>query len=371
MSVYGIEGKPGAGKTLYVISEVIANFISARNSRGQFTPVHIYHNIEGLSPEILCSILDLPSEFCSTYFHKLGEVVTETGEIKEDIRLVRYFYYVPESIQWGFKMDGKNRVETVEAGEIIPEQSLVIIDETQNYFGARNFKEQYSDDVIKYLSRHRHYKHTIFWLTQSLESVDVTFRRQTEQVLKIRRLEMYGMKNSSTVEKYEGWQCDNIEPYAKKRFSYPSKFFPCYRSYQAGTDDNVKEVRLTSNIFLSNKPLMAVLILLVLALIFVFIMGNPLDAITGAGKKHTVTAETVTTPPAPASSKGFSPPEGEGRESLLDTVFFTSSFVSEGKQYFIVNGQTQLIQGGKIYVKATNMDNSKNGYVPSFKGVWR
>lgn len=351
MSVYAIEGRPGSGKTLYVISEIIAHFVSARNSRGQFTPVHIYHNIEGLSPEILCSILDLPSEFCSTYFHKLGQVITETGEEKEDLRLLRYFYYLPDSIKWGFRMDGNKKIETVESADVLPEQSLIILDETQNIFGARDFKSQYSDDVIKYLSRHRHYKHTIFWLTQSLDSVDVTFRRQTEQVLKIRRLELYGMKNSSMVEKYEGWQCDNIAPYAKKRFAYPAKFFPCYRSYQAGTDDNTKEVRLTSNIFLSHKPLMIVLVLLLLIVGFLIFAPSPLDNLATLEKNKLV--ETPVSP-APVPSKGFSPGEGEqGKIDTIPEVCFTSSYVMAGEVYLIVNGKPQKQKGGIKYVECS------------------
>lgn len=303
MSVYALEGLPGSGKTLYVISKIIAPFLTARNAAGEYTPTHIYHNIEGLQPEILCSILGVPASFVSTYFHKLGQKLEEDGVITESVDLVRYFYYRPESIEWGVEIEDKKQVRVVKSAVMIEEGSLIIIDEAQNYFGSRNFAQRYSADVIHYLSRHRHYKHTIWYITQNLDSVDITFRRQTQYVYKLERLENYGRKNSAVVKQYEGWMLQGVDPYAKHTFNYPSKFYAAYQSYQAGSHAEVQEKRYSTNIFLHHKGFMAVVIILAICLMLIFLGGNPFSKSTKTFKKGSTTA----TPPATAPFKGFSP----------------------------------------------------------------
>ena len=57
---------------------------------------------------------------------------------------------------------------------------IFIIDEAQNYFSSRDFKEAYSKTLIPYMTRHRHYYHSIWWASK-IDQVDITFRR-TEQI---------------------------------------------------------------------------------------------------------------------------------------------------------------------------------------------
>ena len=55
----------------------------------------------------------------------------------------------------------------------------MIIDEIQNYYSNRDFATTYSKRVIDYITKNRHYGWTLVWMSQSVEAVDVTFRRNT------------------------------------------------------------------------------------------------------------------------------------------------------------------------------------------------
>lgn len=255
MSVYGVEGTPGSGKTLYIISEVIVPFLEQKDSFGKPSPCHIYHNIEGLNAQILASRLSICPHWLAQYLHYLGKE-DENGNIIPDIDVVRNFY-------------------KDENGEIRPPLSVFVIDEGQNYFSARDFKEDFSYRLIPYLSRHRHYKHTIFWVTQRAASLDITFRRQTEHMYRLQRLEKFGMKNTSKLSMYEGWDIDTgVEPYLKKTFTFPAKYYGVYQSY--ATSVPTKERRITHNVILNNKPLMATFIIVLILIIYQIFFAKPL-----------------------------------------------------------------------------------------------
>ena len=121
------------------------------------------------------------------------------------------------------------RVPDWEKAQQIENGALVIIDEIQkNYYSNRDFATQYSKRVIDYITKNRHYGWTLIWMSQSVEAVDVTFRRNTEQVWFLERLENYGQKHSSSVKKYEGWLAGNktmMEPFAKSKFKFDPRLF--------------------------------------------------------------------------------------------------------------------------------------------------
>lgn len=321
MAVYGIEGTPGSGKTLYAISSFIAPFLQRRNHKGLYIPQHIFHNIEGLQPEILCNVLDLPSAFCSSYIHKIGQTIDENGEVKENADAVRYFY------------------------KDLPDGAVVIIDEAQNYFGSRDFKLQHSTDLIPYLSRHRHYKHTVVWLTQHIESVDITFRRQTQYIYRLERLENYGFKNSSIVKMYEGWTVQGVPPYAKKTFKFPSKFFPTYKSYET-VDEDVKEYRRVNNIFTSHKGLMAVAVLVIIMIIILIVKGSPMSAITKISTERVKAEKVETVDPVTNSLLPSLPPSPDAvYRAGGDSLCYLYSFVSNYETFYKLNNG-QVKKGG-------------------------
>lgn len=353
MSVYSLEGLPGSGKTLYIITKIIAPILTAKDMSGRWTPSHIYHNIEGLKPAVLCAILGVP-ETHEKYLHQMQEITDETtGETWDEKTVCRYFYCRPFSRHYvGKDTDGNNKYSY----EIYPENTVFILDETQNYFNSRDFKSDYSREVIDYISRHRHYLHTIWWITQSVDSVDITFRRQTEQVLVLRRLENWGSKNSAQVQYYQGWDSRTLNPYMKKTFSYDTKFFQTYNSYVNGLQ-GAKERRYSHNVFLNSKGLRIVGIILLIVIAFGFYQykKNGNTFLPMANKK-----QNVAPAPAPQQATGFTPAVGGAGVSSssvitypTDTIFYKSSYILDGKTFYILpSGATVQHKGGKYYEKS-------------------
>lgn len=340
MSVYALEGLPGSGKSLYVVSEIITPLLKARDINGRFCPTHIYHNLEGLNSALLLARIGVP-EVYERFIHYLGAVSWEsvdesTGEVKEhsvtEKERVRYFYLEPKT------------------GEIVQEGAVFIIDEAQNFFNSRDFKDDYSRQVIDYMTRHRHYNHTIWWCTQNTESVDITFRRLTEQVLVLRRLENWGSRNSSQVQYFQGW--DNrsgLAPFMKKKFQYNSLYFGTYSSYVPSAAE-IKERRLVNNVWLNNKPLMAVVILFVLALLLIpFALYNTKKVFDRRSDKISSPHSTTPQPP-PTQAEGFSPAAGGGGDSTGVTCI-ESEYTIKGINYVVVNGKSFLKDSGVFYEK--------------------
>lgn len=357
MPIYSLEGTPGSGKTLYCVQKIIPDFLKIRDSRGDLVPRHIYTNIEGLRPEILCSLANIPYESIANYFHQLGRCVDENGQVYEDKDYVRYWYYEQDSIEWLETTNGnrqRERIPDPEKAKLIPVGSLVIIDEVQNYYSNRDFATQYSKSCIDYITKNRHYGWTLWWMSQSVESVDVTFRRNTQYVYFLERMEIYGRKNTASVKMYEGWLVGdkvNTPPFAKTTFRYDSRYYSAYRSYVQGVTE---EKRYKTNVFLQHKGFMTMVILMVLGVIFVA-FHNPIDALTGNGKyKKTHATATATATPIHQSFSGVSGgavvtdrAEEEKKDSV---VCITNYMTSKGNVYVVLpNGRTRLMRKGEKY----------------------
>lgn len=334
MAVYGIEGTPGSGKTLYVISNFIAPFITRSDNLGRWIPIHVYHNVEGLKPEVLAGVVGAPVALVGQYFHRLGEVVNEDGTTTEDVNQVRNFYKHPKT------------------GERLPDGSLIIIDEAQNYFNSRDFKESYSRALIDYISRHRHYRHTIVWLTQKSEAVDATFRRQTQYMYRLSRLENWGMKNTSRVEMYEGSNTTDYPAFAKVNFSFPAKFYKTYKSYD--TDSDGKEYRRSYNLILHNKGLMTIVVIIVLLAIYLIFFAHPMDSLTqkkAIEQQKQALGQQQPQALAPAGSlQGVAPVAAGGGESL-DSLCYTNVQVINGVFLYQLNNGEKERAGKNIYKK--------------------
>lgn len=360
MPVYSLEGTPGSGKTLYCVQKIIPEFLKVRDYRGELVPRHIYTNIEGLKPELICSYCGVPYEAIAEYFHVLGQAVDENGRTYEDKDLVRWWFYEPWSIEWLERQNANRQVERYpdpEKAVQIPNGSLVIIDEVQNYYSNRDFATFYSKACIDFITKNRHFGWTLWWMSQSVESVDVTFRRNTQYVYFLERKENYGNANASSVKMYEGWLAGNktnIEPFAKASFAFDKRYFNCYKSYVDGVSG---EKRYKTNIWLNHKGFVLVVVLFIVALLAAIII-NPFDTIAGVTKKHTApTTHTATPPPTPIS---FSGSAGAGvvehRQSNYgssnDSLCAMNYFVMNGAPYVVFsNGKTRKLKGGEHYVE--------------------
>lgn len=216
--ILGIMGTPGAFKTAYVVQEQIVKFL--RQGR------HIYTNIKGINPYNISILFNLDPFDCESKIHFLGRVYRDDAD--------NSFYEDPEQIRRFHK--------------ICPPGSVVIIDEAQDYFGCRDFKENFSRDLIPWLSKCRHENYDVIWITPNFDNVDITFRRTSHMFYKMFRLEHLGklFGNSSKIAKWPTMDTDK-KPLATSVFSPKKIVFDCYDSYDM---KDVKENRETHNVFL-------------------------------------------------------------------------------------------------------------------------
>ena len=358
MPIYSLEGTPGSGKTLYVVQKIIPDFLKIRDSRGELVPRHIYTNVEGLRPELICAYCGVPYEAIAEYFHVLGQRTDEQGRTYEDKDYVRWWFFKPESIEWVQAQNANRQVEKIpnlEKAKQIENGSLVIIDEVQNYYSNRDFATAYSKACIDYITKNRHFGWTLWWMSQSVESVDVTFRRNTQYVYFLERKEIYGSSNSSSVKMYEGWLAGNktnMPPFATSTFRFDKRYFNAYNSYVQGV---TQEKRYKTNVFLAHKGFIAIIIVFILAIATVVIV-NPAKAF-GMGKmdrmakpKTQATATATATPPPTTNS--FSGSSGAGVAETIDSLCVKNYFVQDGQTFALFpNGETKKLALGEYYEK--------------------
>lgn len=337
MPVYSLEGTPGSGKTLYAVQRIIPDYLKIYNVNGHPVPRHIYTNIEGLKPALICALAGIEYDQVADFFHVLGEFVDENGVVTEDKDLVRYWFYKPETIEWVTEKNSNGiweRHPDWEKAELIPLGSLVIIDEIQNYYSNRDFATTYSKKCIEYVTKNRHYGWTLWWMSQSTESVDVTFRRNTQYVYFLESKEIYGRPNSVSVKMYEGWLAGdktNTPPFAVKNFTKDPRYYKAYKSYVAA---EYGEKRYKTNIFLNHKGFMAMVILALAGIIFTIISGNPLDKLTPSKDKKKEIVSQAKAPPTNPTTSLSGGVVGEGN----DIQCYDKEFTASGIHYIVVRG---------------------------------
>lgn len=212
--IYAICGTPGSFKSCYAVE----NFVLPALKKGR----KVYTNIEGLSPAYIATYYNLDPISVEENLNVLGRVYDDDGSYHEDRDKIRRFY------------------------EDLPLNALVIIDEAQNYFSARDFKEGFSADLIPWLTKHRHLGNDVVWITQNVESVDITFRRNTHLTYALRRAENLGMKNASFNYIFDRADLERRH-LARKIYRPDPTIFKLYSSYQS---NEVVETRKSYNVFL-------------------------------------------------------------------------------------------------------------------------
>lgn len=237
--ILGIMGTPGAFKTAYVVQDRIVKFLKDKRP--------IYTNIKGLKPLHIATYFGLDPFDCNNLIRPLGRVYRDDAEDSyyEDRNLVRTFH------------------------KYVPPGSVIIIDEAQDYFSARDFKEDFSKDLIPWLSKLRHENFDVIWITPNFDNVDITFRRTTHMFYKLVRLENLGFKGTSRINI---WTTPDttVKPLAHKSFHPSSCVFDCYDSYDLG---NVKENRESHNVLL-RSPFVWFMIACLVWAAYVLISGN-------------------------------------------------------------------------------------------------
>ena len=340
MPVYSLEGTPGSGKTLYAVQRIIPDYLKLCSVNGALVPRHIYTNIEGLKPALICALSGLEYDTLADYFHVLGEEVDENGIVSENKDLVRYWYYKPESIEWVTEKNSNGVWEkhpNWDKAELIPLGSLIIIDEIQNYYSNRDFATTYSKKCIEYVTKNRHFGWSLWWMSQSVESVDVTFRRNTQYVYFLESMENYGLPNRVSIKMYEGWLAGdktNTPPFAVKHYTKDKRFYNAYKSYVAA---EYGEKRYKTNIFLNHKGFVVMVVLALAGLIFTIFNGNPLDKLTPHREQQEIKKAELTQAPPTTHTTSLSGVGGGVGDA--PTKCYTAEFTSNNIRYIVVNGR--------------------------------
>lgn len=142
----------------------------------------------------------------------------------------------------------------------VENDSLVIIDELQNFFPAGRTK--LTDAMTKFVTEHGHRGLDIVCMGQSLADCHNIWRRRVQRKIQFLKLDALGSDNRYKWTAYQGMpdakgeiQFSKINSGVKK---YDSQYFGTYASHQADTEnkDNLKDARL--NVF--NRPLFKLVI---------------------------------------------------------------------------------------------------------------
>lgn len=225
--IYAICGTPGSFKSCYAVEK----FVLPALRKGR----KVYTNIDGLSPTHISAYYDIDPITVDENLCVLGRVYDpKDGTYHEDRDKIRRFY------------------------EDLPINALVIIDEAQNYFSSRDFKEGFSNDLIPWLTKHRHLGNDVVWITQNIESVDITFRRNTHLTYALRRAENIGFKNAAFNYIFDRADLDRRH-LARKVYRPDPTIFKLYSSYQ---EKDVQENRKSYNVFL-RSPFMWIAVVVI------------------------------------------------------------------------------------------------------------
>lgn len=189
-------GIPGSGKTLSMVQELVKLFESWKSNPDAIRPVYT-HGI----PELKVACLPMPLKSVQT---------TKTGTMTE----------VPD---W----------------DLMPDGSLVVIDECQSMFPPRSSGSVMPDHVA-WLNTHRHKGFDLWVTTQAPKIIDTNVRVLVGKHKHFRRL--FGL-NRAIIYEWEGCS-DNLTGFknaATTQWSFPSEIYKYYKSAEIHTKQKFKK----------------------------------------------------------------------------------------------------------------------------------
>lgn len=312
--IYAICGTPGSYKSCYAVEKFVLPALKSHRK--------VYTNIEGLNPAYIATYYDLDPIEVDNDLNILGRVYDDDGNYHEDRDKIRKFY------------------------DDLPQNALVIIDEAQNYFSSRDFKEGFSSDLIPWLTKHRHLGNDVVWITQVMESVDITFRRNTHLTYALKRAENIGLKNAAFVYIFDRADTERRH-LARKSYRPDPTVFKLYSSYQ---NDQVVEKRKSYNVFL-RSPFFWLFIIAMSFAAYTILSGNFSRAIMHkkGPEKHRKTEQVVEQRKVEEVSNGEVKDEEKG---LLDFRCIARTSKVRGEYtYYLDDGTAITSPGGFKFCK--------------------
>lgn len=209
--ITGFTGTPGSGKTYDAVQKILDNLRKLRV---------VYTNIRGMdSPECI----------------EMIKMVTGLS----DCGLARYLNFLEpkqESDFWNH----------VEPG------SLIVLDEVQNIFNAREWQSKKNVAFNAWASTHRHHGFDLVLISQSIMRIDTAVRALVEWTYVYRKVNFFGslVKKKYTCYAYGGEDVSG-PPLSKAVRTYNPLIFLCYKSYVAA---DIKEQGIMKHVNVLNHP---------------------------------------------------------------------------------------------------------------------
>lgn len=225
--IFGYVGTPGSGKTYEAVK-----FILDQLKQGRV----VYTNIDGLDNlycrELIKSVCQLSSLAMTKQLHTLA----------------------PDQLE-----DFWNHITP---------SSLIVIDEVQLVFGARDWQSEKNRNFGNWASVHRKLGFDVILITQNPERVESTVRGLFEWTYLFRKVNFFGgaVQKSYIQYSYAGDDTHG-KPLAKERKTYDDLVFKCYKSYMA---DDIKEVNIKNVNVLKHPIIYAIPVVLCLTLYMFF-----------------------------------------------------------------------------------------------------
>jgi len=136
---------------------------------------------------------------------------------------------------------------------------LIVIDETQKYFSARNWQSKDNNDFAMWVTEHRHNGQDLLLISPKATQIDGYVRGMVQWVYSYRKLSMFGSLGAKKYIRFCFYE-DDKKPLSRVVSNYEKSIFNCYASYFAGS---AKEVPIEENANILKHPVFIALALVI------------------------------------------------------------------------------------------------------------
>ncbi|MDR3411034.1 MAG: zonular occludens toxin domain-containing protein [Formivibrio sp.] len=185
------EGIPGSGKTF----EAVVKHLVPALKQGR----KIFARIDGLNYPQLAKLADISVDYCQ-------ELLVHVDE--EHIHKIDEY--------------------------VMPNGSLVLIDELQNYFP--NIRKPLSPGVTKFVAEHRHLGLDIVFMCQDLKDVHSIWRRRVDTKIVFSKLDSLGFPSKYSWKLYKAVSPEKFKEVSSGQGTYDKAVFGSYKSFEAGAE---------------------------------------------------------------------------------------------------------------------------------------
>jgi len=211
MSIIAFTGTPGSGKSYDAVAKIIANL---RMGRMVFT------NIRGLDQPLCLEMIKMLTGL-------------------DDCWLAHYLHYLPDH-------------QVIDFWNHVTPGALIVLDEVQNFFNARNWASKENTMFNMWASTHRHHGYEVILITQNIQRIDTAVRALVEWTYVYRKMNFFG---SLFTQKYlcyaYGGEDTAGAALSKSVRTYDSKIFLCYQSY---VSKDIKEQGIMKHVNVLKHP---------------------------------------------------------------------------------------------------------------------